>query len=399
LKKYFIGPAAEKFFNLCGYEAEVSNERYEVPSLYQSRGVPEHLLSLTFDAEGYVVLLSRGSDYEEMNCLSDIFQEKARMNSVAGFADPRVRDKNGAVIDKPSPMALWLSPDVQRQFLAPVVAEAAAKGISPFILREAFYDISRFHEASTFKASVVRFVVKKLAGRRVLDFSSGWGDRLAGLLSLQDEIEYYVGVDPNYQLQQGYADMIAALATPANAGKFVMIESPFETCDVPARAAERGLPPDVRFDLVFTSPPYFDYERYGDGKNSSVTTYPSYVDWVVRFLFVSLRRAWDLLEDNGNLALSIGDTNQLLKKRQPYTEATVLFMHGYLPGSSYRGVIAFAGAQAAKARPIWIFAKRGAAAAAAAAAAAEAQPSQAQLARDQLKTHYPAMHKILEEIM
>ena len=62
------------------------------------------------------------------------------------------------------------------------------------------------------------------------------------------------------------------------------------------------------FDLVFTSPPFFDFEVYTDlpgqsiqGANNKLQT------WLVNFLFVALSKAWDRLEPGGHIAIHITD--------------------------------------------------------------------------------------------
>ena len=50
-------------------------------------------------------------------------------------------------------------------------------------------------ECSTHNPLIIKYFIRKFAARRVLDFSSGWGDRLIGALT--SDIDLYVGVDPN----------------------------------------------------------------------------------------------------------------------------------------------------------------------------------------------------------
>lgn len=62
------------------------------------------------------------------------------------------------------------------------------------------------------------------------------------------------------------------------------------------------LPPDrATFDLIFTGPPYFDYERYGGDSDigQSVKSFPRLDDWIFNFLFPSVDKAWGMLELGG----------------------------------------------------------------------------------------------------
>jgi len=107
---------------------------------------------------------------------------------------------------------------------------------------------------------------------------------------------------------------------------------------------------------VFTGPPYFDYEIYGDGTNQSCTTFPDPVDWIVNFLFYCIHISWQLLNPGGTLALNVNDTYQLVHKRVLYTEAMNLFIQAFFD-CTYDGVICFTGANYPAPQPIWLYRK------------------------------------------
>ena len=52
-------------------------------------------------------------------------------------------------------------------------------------------------------------------------------------------------------------------------------------------------------DFVFTSPPYFDVERYSYHAAQSCLKFPAFNDWVDHFLKPSLQTAYDSLRDDG----------------------------------------------------------------------------------------------------
>nr|QBK84638.1 MAG: hypothetical protein LCDPAC01_01190 [Pithovirus LCDPAC01] len=136
---------------------------------------------------------------------------------------------------------------------------------------------------------------------RILDFSSGWGDRLFGALSSQDKLSVYYGIDPNSLLFPGYEKKIITRFAK-NPSKFKMINAAFESLTLPFDAKN--------FDLIFTSPPYFDYEIYGTGINQSS---PRFEDWIVKFLFRSLSKAWKLLQIDGIMAINIQEIKGRIK--------------------------------------------------------------------------------------
>lgn len=129
----------------------------------------------------------------------------------------------------------------------------------------------------------------------MLDFSAGWGDRLVGAIA--GDVKLYCGVDPNTGLQQGHSEIINTFAK-GNTDRFKIIYSPFQTA---------VLPEGVTFDLVFTSPPYFDFEIYTERDGQSVKDFPYLQDWIVKFLLESIHKAWQRLDTGGHLAIHLTD--------------------------------------------------------------------------------------------
>jgi hypothetical protein len=341
-KKYFMESPNDKFEKLKNYVPRIVNEHYKLTDVKQLV-TPNVLLGVTSSSENFLsiknqsgqslIIKSSKEDYN-INVLSDLFQEEQRISSLVGKHETSVLDE-------------WSEVNIRSpEFIYEALKKY--KGVlNPYILREEFYNLTRALEPTSFRPTVVKALFSILGARRILDMSSGWGDRLLGAISVEQHIQYYVGVDPNYKLQPGYSQMINTLAKDKS--KFIMIESPFETAVLPQRAN--------KFDCIFTSPPYYDYEKYGDGKDSSITNYPEFESWIVDFLFTSILKAWSHLDEGGYFALNISDPNELIRNGTFFTEPTILFMHAFLPGSFYNGVIGFANDNNRIVRPIWIFRK------------------------------------------
>ena len=67
------------------------------------------------------------------------------------------------------------------------------------------------------------------------------------------------------------------------------------------------MPEGETFDLVFSSPPFFDFEIYTDAPGQSTQSFPEYEDWLVNFLFFAMNKCWSVLEDDGHMAIHITD--------------------------------------------------------------------------------------------
>ena len=135
-------------------------------------------------------------------------------------------------------------------------------------LREKLFLETRF--CNNFRVSIVLTILTVFKVKKYLDISAGWGDRL--LASILYKVKLYCGVDPNKDLHKYYKQIINNFAT--NKKNFILIEDGFET----------AILPDTKFDLVFSSPPFFDLEKYSNYDNDSLTKYKTEQNWCDNFL-------------------------------------------------------------------------------------------------------------------
>jgi DNA modification methylase len=61
------------------------------------------------------------------------------------------------------------------------------------------------------------------------------------------------------------------------------------------------------FDLVFTSPPYFDKEKYDQSELQSYKKYKKFDDWMQNFLFKAIELRTENLKSGGHLVINISD--------------------------------------------------------------------------------------------
>ena len=151
----------------------------------------------------------------------------------------------------------------------------------------------RKYIASQFRPSAAKAIYQWTNAKSVLDFSSGWGDRLSGFMAC-DHTERYVGIDPNARLFEGYQKQIDMFGT----GKEIQMVND---------CAENLEYTPEQFDLVFTSPPYFDIERYTQETNQSWKKYKKLDNWLNSFLFDVLGKAVDSLKKDGKMLINISD--------------------------------------------------------------------------------------------
>jgi 16S rRNA G966 N2-methylase RsmD len=183
-----------------------------------------------------------------------------------------------------SPLELFKS----KQYLRKILANE--KVVSSFIIREQIWKMSK--ECTLFKNTLVVDICKHYNAKSYLDISAGWGDRLIGALAAG--VDKYVGYDPNINLKQGH-QQIQKMFDKKKTSRIYY--EPFQTASIS---------PDS-FDLVLSSPPYFDFETYTTSSTQSDKTFRSLDEWLAGFLFVSISKAWAALKFNGNMIIHIDD--------------------------------------------------------------------------------------------
>ncbi len=180
--------------------------------------------------------------------------------------------------------------------------------------------------ASQFKPSFAKALYDLFGARRVLDFSMGWGDRLVGFYA--SSAESYVGIDPNSKLHTPYKEVTDWVSKYGVTKQTSFICSPAEDADLS----------NMRFDFIFTSPPYFDTERYSEEGTQSWKRHSSIDGWLNDFLFVTLKKCWDSLEDGGRIAINISDVFST-KGYKVICEPMLSYMSSL--GATYEGILGY----------------------------------------------------------
>jgi SAM-dependent methyltransferase len=133
-------------------------------------------------------------------------------------------------------------------------------------------------------------------GGRVLDFAAGYGGRLA---AAQVMARQYVGIDAGVLQVKGLTRLARRLQQSC----------PSATAEI-RRAAAEDLMPHLEsgsFDLIFSSPPYFHREKYGEEPEQSFRRYPSLQEWYQGFLAPVIKQSARLLRRDGFLVLNVNE--------------------------------------------------------------------------------------------
>ena len=168
-----------------------------------------------------------------------------------------------------------------------------------------------------FKPVIARFVYDTYAPINgfVLDPCCGYSGRLIGALASKNNINYH-GIDPDINTIQGNLSCYNILKDSTKCN-----------CRFYLGCAEDIMPEINReYDVIFTSPPYFDLEIYSDNKNQSSSRYKAYSCWLEKFMYVIIAQSKRLLKENGKLIINVKNTvkYKLADDVKSYVEKTGL---------------------------------------------------------------------------
>ena len=110
---------------------------------------------------------------------------------------------------------------------------------------------------------------------KVLDTSAGWGGRLLGAF-LSRRVSKYSGFEPSKKSYSGLCNV-----------RLFLHENFHHNCNIyliNKGSEEIVLPDDDVFDFVFTSPPYYNTEKYSDEPTQSWIKFPCYNSWLDGFM-------------------------------------------------------------------------------------------------------------------
>jgi len=284
-----LSDALKSFRELCDMDSKSLIER----TPWFSRSV------FTFPKLDYVIGLDNTG-----NMASNHFHFPARM---------ACESKNAA-----SPIRSWFDPDRKKN-----------------IEGSKFYKTSHQHAlqlrgyvASQFRCSAAKCFYELFGSTKIFDPCGGWGDRMCGALASKHSQLYYCR-DVNPLVFLGYEAESTALNKELLKQKDIYFEM---------RGSEVDSPILTTFDTVFTSPPYFQAEKY-DGLDQSWKKYTELEDWLNKFLFKICDNAWSVLDDNGVLCINISDIF-LGESNQPICQPLYEYMMTKL-GCSFVGCIGY----------------------------------------------------------
>jgi hypothetical protein len=129
----------------------------------------------------------------------------------------------------------------------------------------------------------------------VWDPSMGYGGRLLGAIAAGVN---YIGTDPCIPTYEGLEKIRDTYGDK------------YKNYTLLRQGSETYIPEDESLDFVFTSPPYFGWEQYGDEDEQSFKAYPEEDLWKEKFLKQTFANAFKGLKPGKFMAMNVANTKQ-----------------------------------------------------------------------------------------
>lgn len=247
-----------------------------------------------YESQPYLYSKKVFSRYEYRYPLSGWYIDEPNIGTLASDYFHQTSRYHCDSINEPSPVRVWNSEKFLHSALGALFTLKQTQ-VNTQTLRTCLS--LRKYIASQFKPAVAKSLYEKYNANNVLDFSAGWGDRLCGFYAAKCTVSY-TGVDPNTNLFNGYIEQSKQYSELSGTSKKVcMYCSPAEDITYDNNS----------FDFVFTSPPYYNIEKYCQEETQSFKRYRKFDIWLSSFLFKAIDKAWQGLKSGGHIAINISD--------------------------------------------------------------------------------------------
>jgi hypothetical protein len=186
-------------------------------------------------------------------------------------------------------------------------------GANASCLRRMLKSFSNCAAVSNFRPAVARALIQRFSMNDdvVVDFAAGYGGRLVGCLTLP---RHYLGIEPCTAQVCGLKRCFEVLR---NLG----VTS--GSAEIRKGCAEEILPKlaSRSTGLVFSSPPYFDWEKYSSHSTQSSVRYKTYSEWLKGFLHPVISESHRVLVRRGHLAVNVPNGRSRLSLLEDLTHA------------------------------------------------------------------------------
>jgi len=172
-------------------------------------------------------------------------------------------------------------------------------------LRDFFFSSSMVGKVTNFNPVIARKIYEQYVpfdDATIFDYSCGFGSRMLGALSSKYKY-HYIGVEPYEELYQRllvFSKWITSTLSQKSSSSVYNIGSEIFIPDLLEK-----------IDISFSSPPYFNYEIYTDCDTQSYIRYPSYDEWLEKYVGETVKNIFAYTKDGGLHLVNLEDTKRI----------------------------------------------------------------------------------------
>jgi hypothetical protein len=161
-------------------------------------------------------------------------------------------------------------------------------------IRKVLKIFSGAQAVSNFRPSAAGCIYDHYAGDGVVwDMSCGFGGRLLGAVT-SNSVKKYIGTDPSTKTYEGLCQFVKEFKGTHD-----------KVVELHQLGSEAFKPDKNSLDLCFTSPPYFNCEKYADEDTQSFMKYDTKEKWLNGFFWDTILNCHWGLKNNGTLIINI----------------------------------------------------------------------------------------------
>ena len=222
-------------------------------------------------------------------------------------------------------------------------------GTTPSGMRKTLRIMTGSQGVSNFRPTAAHAIYNRFLpdGGTTWDMSGGYGGRLLGAIKSQIN---YIATEPATETVKGLKEIIVDWSHVSNIFRKV------PHFEIVQKGSEDFLPDKESLDLCFTSPPYFNTEKYSDEETQSYIKFPTQDEWTDGFLRKTIQNCHYGLKPNRYMLINIANVKSF--KHLEDTTIWIAEQEGFVLEEAYRLALSKISGNGFKYEPIFVFRKR-----------------------------------------
>ena len=221
-------------------------------------------------------------------------------------------------------------------------------GTTPSGMRKTLRIMTGSQGVSNFRPTAAHAIYNRFLpdGGTTWDMSGGYGGRLLGAIKSQIN---YIATEPATVTVNGLNEIIKDWSHISNIFRKV------PHFEIVQKGSEDFLPDKESLDLCFTSPPYFNTEKYSDEETQSYIKFPTKDKWTDGFLRKTIQNCRYGLKRNRYMLINIANVSSFMSLEDVTIKTAE--QEGFIHEDTYRLSLSKIRGNGFKYEPIFVFRK------------------------------------------